>query len=97
MSTYTVTQDGARFEVRLDDANGQVIATFSNKLAAETFAEKQRALAQGAAEARPRTCQPDGNKAFVPPGAFPTRDPTCRRLSCVTTTRPGTLLQAPSM
>jgi hypothetical protein len=53
MSTYIVTQDGARFEVRLDDANGQVIATFSNKLAAEAFAEKQRAIAQGAAETPP--------------------------------------------
>ena len=50
MSTYIVTQDGARFEVRLDNANGQVIATFSNKLAAEAFAERQRAIAQGAAE-----------------------------------------------
>jgi hypothetical protein len=42
MSTYVVTQDGARFEVRLGDAGGPVVATFSNKLAAETFAEKQR-------------------------------------------------------
>ena len=49
MSTYIVTQEGARFEVRLDDASGQVIATFSNKLAAEAFADKQRAIAQGAA------------------------------------------------
>ena len=30
------------FAVRLGDASGPVIATFSNKLAAETFAEKQR-------------------------------------------------------
>ena len=42
MSTYVVTQDGARFEVRRGDASGPVVATFSNKLAAETFAEKQR-------------------------------------------------------
>ena len=42
MSTYTVTQDGSRFEVRVGDANGPVVATFSNRLAAETFAEKQR-------------------------------------------------------
>ena len=67
MSTYIVTQDGARFEVRLDNANGQVIATFSNKLAAEAFAERQRAIAQGAAETRPWTCQPDGNQASSPP------------------------------
>ena len=53
MSTYIVTQDGARFEVRLDNASGQVIATFSNKLAAEAFAEKQRAIAQGVAESPP--------------------------------------------
>ena len=30
------------FAVRLDDTSGPVIATFSNKLAAETFAEKKR-------------------------------------------------------
>ena len=51
MSTYTVTQDGSRFEVRLGDASGLVVATFSNRLAAETFAEKQRVKDQGA----PRT------------------------------------------
>ncbi len=38
MSTYVVTQDGFRFEVLGGDANGRVITTFSNKLAAETFA-----------------------------------------------------------
>ena len=48
MNTYTVTQDGARFEVRVGDANGPVVATFSNRLAAETFAEKQRVKDQGA-------------------------------------------------
>jgi hypothetical protein len=32
-----------------------------------------------------------------PARAFPTRDPTCRRLSCVTTIRTGTLLKAPSI
>ena len=42
MSTYIVAQDGARFEVRLDNANGQVIATFSNKLAAEAIAKSTR-------------------------------------------------------
>jgi hypothetical protein len=42
MNTYTVTQDGSRFEVRVGDANGPAVATFSNRLAAETFAEKQR-------------------------------------------------------
>jgi hypothetical protein len=42
MSTYVVTQDGSMFAVRLGDTTGPVIATFSNKLAAETFAGKQR-------------------------------------------------------
>ena len=42
MATYVVTQDGAFFAVRLGDSSGPVLATFSNKLAAETFAEKQR-------------------------------------------------------
>ena len=27
MNTYTVTQDGSRFEVRVGDANGPVVAT----------------------------------------------------------------------
>ena len=48
MNSYTVTQDGARFEVRVGDASGPVVATFSNRLAAETFAEKQRVKDQGA-------------------------------------------------
>ena len=48
MNTYIVTQDGARFEVRIGDANGSVVATFSNRLAAETFAEKQQVKDQGA-------------------------------------------------
>ena len=42
MSTYVVTQDGPRFEVRVDDVNGRVVATFSNKQAAEKYAEMQR-------------------------------------------------------
>ena len=46
--THIVTQDGARPGI-LYNASGQAIATFSNKLAAEAFAEKQRAIAQGAA------------------------------------------------
>jgi hypothetical protein len=49
MTKYVVTQDASRFEVRVGDANGRVVATFSNRLAAETFAEKQRALDEGAA------------------------------------------------
>ena len=32
--------------MRVGDANGPVVATFSNRLAAETFAEKQRAKAK---------------------------------------------------
>ena len=43
MTIYVIIQDESRFEVRVGDANGQVVATFSNRLAAETFAEKQRA------------------------------------------------------
>ena len=48
MNTHTVIQDESRFEVRAGDANGPVVATFSNRLAAETFAEKQRVKDQGA-------------------------------------------------
>ena len=53
MSTYVVTQDGARFEVRRGDASGPVVATFSNKLAAETFAEKQRVKDQDTVQPPP--------------------------------------------
>ena len=53
MSTYVVVSDGAMFAVRLGDASGPVIATFSNKLAAETFAEKQRAKDQDTPKAPP--------------------------------------------
>jgi hypothetical protein len=49
MSTYIVVQDGSRFEVRVRDANGRVVATFSNKLAADKFAERQRVIDEGAA------------------------------------------------
>ena len=49
MSTYIVVQDGSRFEVRVDDANGRVVATFSNKLAADKFAERERVIDEGAA------------------------------------------------
>ena len=49
MTIYVIIQDESRFEVRVGDANGQVVATFSNRLAAETFAEKQRAKDDGAA------------------------------------------------
>jgi len=55
MSTYVVTQDGARFEVRRGDASGPVVATFSNKLAAETFAEKQRLKDQDPIQRGPAT------------------------------------------
>jgi hypothetical protein len=47
MSTYIVTQNASRFEVRVGDSNGRVVATFSNKLAAEMFAEKQRVRDEG--------------------------------------------------
>jgi hypothetical protein len=49
MSIYIVVQDGSRFEVRVGDANGRVVATFSNKLAADKFAERQRVIDEGAA------------------------------------------------
>jgi hypothetical protein len=42
MSTYIVSQDGPVFEVRLGDGSGRVVATFSNRLAAERFAEGQQ-------------------------------------------------------
>jgi hypothetical protein len=53
MNTYIVTQEGSRFEVKVGDANGRVVATFSNKLAAEKFAEKQRVIDEGAANISP--------------------------------------------
>jgi hypothetical protein len=53
VSTYVVVPDGAMFAVRLGDASGPVIATFSNKLAAETFAERQRAKDQDTPKAPP--------------------------------------------
>ena len=53
MSTYVVTQDGSTFVVRLGDTNGPVIATFSNRLAAEKFAERQREKDQDTAKALP--------------------------------------------
>ena len=49
MNTYIVTQSGSMFEVRVGDANGRVLATFSNKMAADKFAEKQRATDESAA------------------------------------------------
>jgi hypothetical protein len=53
MSTYVVVQDGSMFAVKLGDASGPVIATFSNKLAAETFAERQRAKDRDTPKAPP--------------------------------------------
>ena len=41
------------FEVRVDDTNGRVVATISNKLAAEKFAEKQRLMDESAANIPP--------------------------------------------
>jgi hypothetical protein len=54
MSTYVVTQDGPLFQVRVDNVDGRVVGTFSNKLAAETFAEKQRAIAKSVATILPK-------------------------------------------
>jgi hypothetical protein len=42
MSSYIVTQDGPKFEVRIGGASGQVVATFSNRFAAEKFVEQQQ-------------------------------------------------------
>jgi len=53
MATYVVTQDGAFFAVRLGDSSGPVIATFSNSMAAEAFAEKQRVKDRDAAKTTP--------------------------------------------
>jgi len=53
MATYVVIQDGAFFAVRLGDSNGQVLATFSNRMAAERFAEKQRLKDQDVTKATP--------------------------------------------
>jgi hypothetical protein len=53
MNAYVVTQDGSRFDVRVGDANRRVVATFSHKLAAGTFSEKQRVIDEGAANISP--------------------------------------------
>jgi hypothetical protein len=45
MSTYVVVPDDSMFAVRLGDANGPVIATFSNKLAAETSVSVKEVVA----------------------------------------------------
>jgi hypothetical protein len=57
MNTYVVTQEGAGFAVRLTSTSGQVVATFSNKLAADKFAEKQRTKDQAAAKIPPEAAQ----------------------------------------
>jgi hypothetical protein len=54
MNTYVVTQDGPLFHVRVDNANGQVVGTFSNKLAAETFAATQREMAKSVSTIPPK-------------------------------------------
>ena len=48
MNTCVVIHDDFRFEVRVGDAYGRVVAAFSNKLAAEAFAGKQRMIEEGA-------------------------------------------------
>jgi len=53
MATYVVTQDGAFFAVKLGDSSGLVLATFSNRMAAERFAEKKRLKDQVAAKTPP--------------------------------------------
>ena len=53
MATYIVVQDGAFFAVKLGDDSGPTIATFSNRLAADVFIEKQRGKEERAAKAPP--------------------------------------------
>ena len=53
MAAYIVTQDGAFFAVRLGDSSGPVLATFSNSMAAEAYAEKQRLKDQDTARTAP--------------------------------------------
>jgi hypothetical protein len=53
MATYIITQDGAFFAVRLGDSNGPVLATFSNRMAAEAYAEKQRLKDQDTTKTTP--------------------------------------------
>jgi hypothetical protein len=53
MATYVIVQDGAFFAVKLGDDNGPTIATFSNRLAADVFVEKQRGKDESAAKAPP--------------------------------------------
>ena len=53
MVAYVVTQEGNGFAVRLTSISGQLVATFSNKLAADNFAEKQRIKDEAAVKASP--------------------------------------------
>jgi hypothetical protein len=53
MATYVIVQDGAFFAVKLGDVSGPTIATFSNKLAADVFIEKQRGKEESATKAPP--------------------------------------------
>jgi hypothetical protein len=53
MATYVVVQDGAFFTVKLGDDSGPTLATFSNRLAANVFIEKQRGKEESAAKAPP--------------------------------------------
>jgi hypothetical protein len=55
MVGYVVTQEGNGFAVRLTSISGQVVATFSNKLAAENFAKKQQIKDESAVRASPET------------------------------------------
>lgn len=42
-AAYTVTRGDTAFQVRKGDAKGRIVATFSNRPAAERFVEKQMA------------------------------------------------------
>ena len=55
MVAYVVTQEGSGFAVRLTSITGQVVATFSNKLAADNFAKKQQTKDESAVRASPET------------------------------------------
>jgi len=58
MATYVVFQEGSFFAVRIGDSNGRVLATFSNRMAAERFAEKQRLKDEDVAKATPDETTP---------------------------------------
>ena len=53
MATYVIVQDVPFFAVKLGKDSGPVLATFSNRMAAEVFIAKQRDRDVGAAKTPP--------------------------------------------